>query len=54
VHRSAAGVYAFGRSEYEIKDRVTMQVFIQDPFTVIAAPSKVTLMEYRRGRITRS
>jgi hypothetical protein len=35
----------------EVLDGVTMQVFVRDDCGMIAAPSNVTLMEYRSGRI---
>jgi hypothetical protein len=34
-----------------LPSRVTMQVFVREHCTMIAAPSNVTLMEYRMGRI---
>ena len=36
----------------EVLGRVTMQVFVRQHCPMIAAPVNVTLMEYRRGRIT--
>src|SRR5215475_12138381 len=36
-----------GIGSVEVLDRVTMQLFVREHCTMIAAPSNVTLMEYR-------